>query len=147
MDNAIRILNNENIQDIVCIKIPKEINYADYMIIGTCQSEKHLNSAFLTLNQSYKYHKSNDSTVNNSYLRKKMGKQAKWSAIDTGKIVIHLFMPDYREFYDLESLWTCGSEFDERYNEFLRDRQELESKLTIFEVKEDEINVDNLNKK
>jgi ribosome-associated protein len=139
LDQAIKVLKSENVQDLVCIEIPKEINYADFMVIGTCFSDKHLNSAFLTINRKYKLLKDEGGI----FLQRKIGKESKWSAIDTGKIVIHLFLPEYREYYDLETLWTCGSEFDEKYIEFLEHKKQLEQKITILEVDE----VDESNKK
>ncbi|CAF0736170.1 unnamed protein product [Brachionus calyciflorus] len=132
LDNAINILRNENVQDIACIEIPKEINYADYMIIGSCLSDKHLNSVFQIVNKKYKHTKQES----DSFLNRKSGKESKWCAIDTGKIVIHLFLPEYREYYDLECLWTCGSEYDEKYLQFREQQREMEQKLTLLEVDE-----------
>lgn len=37
-----------------------------------------------------------------------------WKLIDLGNIVLHLFLEDAREFYDIESLWTVGEEFDDK---------------------------------
>ena len=31
-----------------------------------------------------------------------------WVVIDYGDVVVHLFSPDQREFYDLEELWKDG---------------------------------------
>lgn len=102
------------------------------MIIGNCQSDKHLNSVFISINKKYKFLKEES----DSFLNQKSRKETKWCAIDTGKIVIHLFLPEYREFYDLECLWACGKEFDEKYLEFKDEQKEIEQKLTILEVQD-----------
>lgn len=121
------MLQREKVQEICCIEIPQEVNYADFMFIGTCFSEKHLNSTFININKKYKKFKQQE----DFNLQRKSGKETKWCAIDTGKIVIHLFSEGFREFYDLESLWTCGSEFDDKYNEFLEQQREIEKKLIV----------------
>ncbi len=121
------MLQREKVQEICCIEIPQEVNYADFMFIGSCFSEKHLNSTFININKKYKKFKQQE----DFNLQRKSGKETKWCAIDTGKIVIHLFSEGFREFYDLESLWTCGSEFDDKYNEFLEQQREIEKKLIV----------------
>ena len=140
MDFIVKILNDEKIKDLCCIELPEDVNYADYLIIGTCFSEKHLNASFISINRKYKKTK-NASKI---YLKKtKLGKEQKWCAIDVGKVAIHLFLPQYREFYNLESLWACGIEFDEKYIEFVEEKKEMERKLTLVE-EENEQNLKNL---
>jgi ribosomal silencing factor RsfS len=39
-----------------------------------------------------------------------------------GRLVVHLFFNESREFYDLEGLWACGSEFDEKLMEFKEEK-------------------------
>lgn len=128
-----RILKRENIQEICCIKIPEEINYAEYMLIGTCLSDRHLNSSFVNINRQYKaLRNENDKFMQ----RTKLGKESKWCAIDMGHIVVHLFLAEAREYYDLEGLWTCGSEFDEKLAEFRKEKEEMEKRLTFVEENE-----------
>ena len=48
------------------------------------------------------------------------GKQLRnydWVAMDLGNIALHLFTEETREKYDLESLWSVGSEFDTKTQE------------------------------
>jgi len=124
---VVKALRNESVQDLFCIEIPKEINYADYIVIGTCLSEKHLNSTFFSINRKYKNLK-NDKY---NYVQRKAGKETKWCALDTGKVVINLFLEDQRKYYDLESLWSCGIEFDEKYIEFTKNKSEIEKRLIV----------------
>jgi ribosome silencing factor RsfS/YbeB/iojap len=129
LDYVTNLLRKEKVQEICCIQIPQEVNYADVMVIGTCLSEKHLNSTFININKKYKKFKQEDDLN----LQRKSGKETKWCAIDTGRIVIHLFSEGFREFYDLESLWTCGPEFDDKYNDFLEEQREIEKKLIVVD--------------
>lgn len=33
-----------------------------------------------------------------------------WVLVDAGDVIIHLFRPEVREFYNLEKIWTMGAE-------------------------------------
>jgi ribosomal silencing factor RsfS len=156
LDLAMQLLKRESVQDLVCIQIPAEINYADHMVVGTCASDRHLNSVFATLNKQFKLtrrrsklqqqeeeeeYMGEDELITvtppgevNRHLRRKSGRESKWSALDFGNMVVHLFLPEQREFYDLESLWTCGREFDERTLEFLSDKKRLEERMTYLDA-------------
>ena len=144
LERSLSILRSENVQDICCIHIPKQVHYADFMVIGTCLSDKHLNSVFLAVNRQFKRHvkeaerEQQQPQQRAGFLRRKIGKESKWSAMDMGEIVIHLFLAEFRSFYDLETLWCCGSEHDDKFAEFLKQRQILEDRLSLFEVKEDD---------
>ncbi len=138
LEYAAKLLRAENVQDLVCIRIPAEINYADFMVVGTCMSDRHLNSVFISLNKRFKALKDTSDQASDQFLRRKIGRERKWSAIDLGNIVVHLFLPEYRQFYDLESLWTCGSEFDERLLEFNEQKRLLEARLDFLEIKSEE---------
>ena len=113
------------------IQLPADINYAHFIVIATCLSEKHLNSVFISLNKNYKFYKKDKG----NFLRKKQGKENKWCAIDMGTIVAHLFLPDYREFYNLETLWSCGIENDENYILFKEEKLKMEKRIDYIEVK------------
>jgi ribosome-associated protein len=45
-------------------------------------------------------------TYDRRALRKEGSDQAEWVLLDYGDIVVHVFQPDTREFYDLERLWA-----------------------------------------
>jgi hypothetical protein len=40
-----------------------------------------------------------------------------WIALDMGNIALHIFSSQTRKIYDLETLWTCGANFDDLCNE------------------------------
>lgn len=37
-----------------------------------------------------------------------------WRLIDLGNINLHIFLSEAREFYDIETLWSVGREFDDK---------------------------------
>ena len=78
-------------------------------------------------------------------LRSKFWLIGEWSFnklyLFTGSIVIHLFLPEIREKYELEKLWSLGPEHDEQYQEMLEDDRYAEmvknAKLQDFFVHEE----------
>ena len=101
------------------------------MVIGTCKSAKHMCATYERFNKIYKKKRQSDD-IFTSGKGKTSGE--KWCAIDCGNIVIHLFQSEFREMYDLESLWTVGYEYDEKYQEILLKQKEMDSKLESIEV-------------
>tara|TARA_Y100000746_G_C15225869_1_gene335334 strand:+ start:117 stop:461 length:345 start_codon:yes stop_codon:yes gene_type:complete len=41
-------------------------------------------------------------------IRKEGVNEAKWALLDYGDLIINIFQPDIRKFYDLESFWSNG---------------------------------------
>ena len=81
--------------------IRKKSSYADYLIIATCRSARHVNAV------------ADDITIK---LKKKgikcpqpEGKpKCDWTIIDAGDVIIHLFREEIRLHYDLEKLWDIN---------------------------------------
>ncbi len=65
------------------------------------------------------------------YNRIKHGKEKSWCAVDLDRFIVHLFLPEARVYYDLETLWLCGAEFDENLVMFKREREQLERRLEV----------------
>ncbi len=131
VESILKLLKNENVVDLCCIKIPEDLNYANYMLIGTCKSGKHINTTYQSFNKIFKKIKDSD----DNFLRESGKNSDNWCAIDTGNVVIHLFQNEFREIYDLESLWTVGYEYDEKYREIMEKQNYLDKKLEVLEAK------------
>ena len=131
IDSAVKLLKSENVDDLCCIEIPEYLNYANYLLIGTTKSVKHMHTACENFNKHYKMFKE----VEDAFAKSLGKKSEKWCAIDCGNIVIHLFQREYRDQYDLESLWSVGCEHDEKYIEIITKQNEIISKMNSLEVK------------
>ena len=44
-------------------------------------------------------------------LRKEGINEAKWALLDYGDLIVNIFQPEYRKYYDLESFWSNGDNF------------------------------------
>jgi len=45
-------------------------------------------------------------------IRKEGVNEAKWALLDYGDLIVNIFQPDIRKFYDLESFWSNGDNLD-----------------------------------
>lgn len=108
-------LNLEQVTDVVVIKIPPEKRYCDFMVIGTVKNGKHMTGTVEFLKKLYKLKKSpEDPFLNTAHDRQYDHRKSPWQVLDFHNIVLHLFHPDTRNDYDLETLWTVGPEFDDQ---------------------------------
>ncbi len=98
-----KALDEDKAIDIVTIDLAGKTALADYMIIASGTSSRHVSSMAQKIKERVK---------------EKYGTIAKiegadtggdWVIVDTGDAIIHLFRPEIREFYNLEKLW--GSDF------------------------------------
>ncbi|KAK7886233.1 hypothetical protein WMY93_025854 [Mugilogobius chulae] len=109
LDVLVALLKQENALDLCVVKVPEQISYAQYMIVVSGYSTRHLKAMALYAIKVYKYLKKNhDAHV------KIEGKNAEdWMCIDFGNMVVHFMLPESREVYELEKLWTLRS-YDEQ---------------------------------
>lgn len=107
IEELVKVVRAANARDVVTITIPGEFNFADYMVIATAKSQRHMAAIAADVKWIYKRKKSKDDKQ-----CKLEGEKTDWYAMDLGNIVLHIFMPEVREMYDLETLWTVGAKFD-----------------------------------
>ncbi|KAF8563566.1 hypothetical protein P879_08943 [Paragonimus westermani] len=110
LDELYKLLKQENIRDLVFMKLP--VNHiSEVMIIGSGVSRTHVRSTATLVYKILKYKRRNSSMG----LPRVEGLDGscEWIAINMGNILLHLFLPSVRAHYDLEALWAAGPEFDE----------------------------------
>lgn len=109
LDVLVSLLRQENAGDICVIKVPEQIKYSEYFIVVSGTSPRHLRAMALYAIKVYKFLKnSGDPNV------KIQGKDADdWMCVDFGNMVVHFMLPETREVYELEKLWTLRA-FDEQ---------------------------------
>jgi|TARA_B110000285_G_scaffold192143_1_gene220338 ribosome-associated protein len=100
MKNQIEIiLDNNKAKDIVSIDLRNKSYIADYMIIASGTSSRHLQSLSENLVSELK--------KKGIYNCRIEGKDSSdWKLVDAMDIIIHIFHPEKREFYDLEKMWS-----------------------------------------
>ena len=98
-DVALGVLDRDKAQDVVTIPLASRSAMADFMIVASGTSHRHVASMA-------------------NHLSEALGKEgvrgiateglssADWVLLDAGDIIVHLFRPEVRRFYNLERLWV-----------------------------------------
>ncbi|KAL4217227.1 hypothetical protein ACF0H5_023679 [Mactra antiquata] len=107
VDEVVTILRHANAKDIFTVHIPPHLDFADYMIIVSAKSIRHMKAMMSDLHWIYKRRMNKRDKV-----FRIEGEKSDWQAVDLGNVILHIFMPDTRQLYDLETLWTVGAKFD-----------------------------------
>lgn len=105
MKEAVRILEDKKAVDIEVIDISKLTTLADYFIICSGTSTTHIKALTDELEKGME-------TAGIKCLRKEGYDTAKWVLVDFGDLIVHIFQHDYREFYDIERIWSDGIMFN-----------------------------------
>ena len=93
------ILGDNKAKNIISIDLKKKSYIADYMIIASGTSSRHLQSLSEHLVSELK-----KIGINNCRIEGR--ESSDWKLVDAIDIIIHLFHPEKREFYDLEKMWS-----------------------------------------
>ena len=94
-----KTLNENKANNIVSINLKNKSYIADYMIIASGTSSRHLQSLSEILVSELK-------KIGLSNCRIEGRESKDWKLVDTNDIIVHIFHPEKREFYDLEKMWS-----------------------------------------
>ena len=93
------ILDSNKAQNIITINLRNKSYIADYMIIASGTSSRHLQSlSEILVNELRKI------GINNCRIEGRNSND--WKLVDAHDIIVHIFHPEKREFYDLEKMWS-----------------------------------------
>ena len=93
------VLTDNKAKDITKINLEKKSSIADFMIICSGTSNRHVISLSNYLVKALK--KENLNTLNVEGIR-----NGDWVLVDAGDIIVHLFRSEVREYYSLEKMWA-----------------------------------------
>ena len=97
--NIEKILDDNKAQNITSINLKNKSYIADYMIIASGSSSRHLQSlSEILVNELKKV------GIENCRIEGKDSND--WKLIDAMDIIIHIFHPEKRKFYELEKMWS-----------------------------------------
>ena len=98
-NNIEKILDNNKAGNITTINLKNKSYIADYMIIASGTSSRHLQSLSEILVNELK-----KEGVENCRIEGKDSND--WKLVDAQDVIVHIFHPEKREFYDLEKMWS-----------------------------------------
>ena len=94
-------LDDDQAQDVISIPLEGKSSIADFMVIASGRSTRQVASMAAKLSERIK--------AETGRLTRTEGlPTADWVLIDAGDIIIHLFRPEVRSFYNLERMWSFG---------------------------------------
>ena len=95
-------LDDEKAQDVVFIDLKDKSSVADGMIVASGRSHRHVGAMADHLLRALK---------DEGYGRARVEglPHCDWVLIDTGDVIIHLFRPEVRSFYNIEKIWSVDS--------------------------------------
>ena len=98
-DKIVSVLDNNKASDIVTINLEGKSSIADFMIIASGTSTRHIQALSEQVLEKFK---------NNGIINCKIeGKDSSdWKLIDGIDLIVHIFNPEKRKFYELEKMWS-----------------------------------------
>ena len=97
--NIIETLDKNKAQNIVSIDLKDKSSMADYMIIASGTSSRHIQALSEQVLEKLK-----DNGIKDSKIEGK--DSSEWKLVDGIDLIIHIFHPEKRRFYDLEKIWS-----------------------------------------
>ena len=96
---VINTLDLNKAQDIITIDLKDKSSMADYMIIASGTSSRHIQSL-----SEQVLEKLRKNGVPNSKIEGK--ESSEWKLVDGIDLIVHIFHPEKRKFYELEKMWS-----------------------------------------
>ena len=100
---VLRSLDDDKALDVVSIPLNGKSNIADYMVIASGRSTRQVAAMAQKLSERIKQELGRNVRVEGLPV-------ADWVLIDADYVIVHIFRPEVRSFYNLERMWA----FDER---------------------------------
>jgi ribosome-associated protein len=94
----LKSLNDDKAEDIVQIDLRGKTEIGDYMVICSGRSTRQVSAISEKLAQAVK-------DAHGLVARMEGKDTGDWVLIDTGDVIVHVFRPEVREFYQLEKMW------------------------------------------
>ena len=96
---VLNTLDLNKAQNIVTIDLKDKSSIADYMIIASGTSSRHIQSLSEQVLEKLK-----DNGIKNSKIEGKDSNE--WKLVDGIDLIVHIFHPEKRKFYELEKIWS-----------------------------------------
>jgi ribosome-associated protein len=99
LDFVMKSLDDDKAVDPIVVDLAGKTAMADYMVVASGTSQRHISSMAEKILQALKERGMKNASGEG------LG-ASDWVLIDAGDVIIHLFKPEMRSFYDIEKLWS-----------------------------------------
>ncbi|MCV6823173.1 MULTISPECIES: ribosome silencing factor [Halocynthiibacter] len=101
LELVLESLEDDKAEDVVIIDLTGKSQMADTMVVCSGRSSRQVSAISEKLSDRIKQKM--------GYFSKLEGKgQGDWVLVDAGDVIVHVFRPEVREFYQLEKMWQSG---------------------------------------
>ncbi len=97
---VIATLEDAKAEKIVTIDLKGKSSIGDYMVIASGRTDRHVGAIAEQVQRKLKEEGHGAARIEGE-------QQCDWVVIDTGSIIVHVFRPEVREFYNLEKMWLA----------------------------------------
>lgn len=101
LETVLASLEDSKAENIVSIDIHKKSSLGDYMVVASGRSHRHVAAVSEHLLEALK-----EAGLGSARVEGLAG--ADWVLIDAGDIIVHVFRPEVRDFYNLEKMWQTA---------------------------------------
>ena len=98
-NTILKTLDNNKALDIISIDLASKSSMADYMIIASGTSSRHIQALSEQVLEKFK-----NSGIKNCKIEG--SDSSEWKLIDGIDLIVHIFNPEKRKFYELEKMWS-----------------------------------------
>ena len=102
---VLQSLDDDQAVEVVSIPLSGKSNIADHMVIASGRSTRQVASMAVKLGDKIKERFG-------KHVRIEGLPAADWVLIDADDVIVHIFRPEVRNFYNLERMWAFGDEAD-----------------------------------
>jgi ribosome-associated protein len=98
-------LDDAKAENVVTIDLKGKSSIGDHMVIASGRSDRHVGAIADQIQRKLK-------DGGQRRVRVEGQPQCDWVLIDTGDVIVHVFRPEVREFYNLEKMWSADRGID-----------------------------------
>ena len=105
LDLVLAALDDAKAEDVVSIDVKDKTSIADHMVVASGRSQRHVGAIADQVEKLLR---------EKGYGRIKVEglEQCDWVLVDAGDVIVHLFEPEVRTFYNLEKMWLADRPLD-----------------------------------
>ena len=104
LNAAAKALDNKKAENITAVRVDDLTALAEYFLIATATSNTHVRALTDEVEDTL--------TALGERPHHIEGKASGWIVIDYRSVIVHIFTPEQREFYGLDSMWSDGEIID-----------------------------------
>lgn len=93
-------LDDAKAENVISIPLEGKSSLGDYMVVASGRNDRHVGAIAEQLREKIK-------AAGTANVRVEGLSACDWVLIDTGDIIVHVFRPEVREFYNLEKMWQA----------------------------------------